>query len=130
MTSCHIISTWHKWNMNTADIIMTWFTLYANLVTSPLACVTHMCMHGTHALCRTIMSKYLSGLGCMQVNMNLAKITPSHFWVLNTQNANQNMPNMILITYLKENFTDCNENLAWGNQNPSFIPMCFIQNKR
>ena len=25
---------------------------------------------------------------------------------------------MILITYLNENFTDCNENLAWGKQEP------------
>ena len=34
--------------------------------------------------------------------------------VLNTQNSNGNMPNMILIAYLNENFTDCNENLGLG----------------
>ena len=32
---------------------------------------------------------------------------------------------MILIAYFNENLTDCNENLAWGKRNPSFIPTCF-----
>ena len=54
----------------------------------------------------------------MQADLNLAKITTSHFQVLNTQNANQYMPNMIPIAYLNENLTDCNENLAWGKQEP------------
>ena len=35
------------------------------------------------------------------------------------------MPNMILIAYLNKNFTNCNENLAWGKQEPLFTPMCF-----
>ena len=59
-------------------------------------------------------SKYLSGQECMQADSNLAKTTGSHFHVLNTQVGNRNMPNMIPIAYLNENFTDCNENLAWG----------------
>ena len=50
----------------------------------------------------------------MQADLNLGKITASHFWVLNAQNANENMPNMIPIEYLNENFMDCNENLVWG----------------
>ena len=52
----------------------------------------HAHVHGAHALCRTSMSKYLSGLVCTQAEPNLPKITASHFQVLNTQNANQNMP--------------------------------------
>ena len=51
----------------------------------------------------------------MQANLNLEKITTSHFQVLN---GNRNMPNMIPIAYLNENFTDCNENLAGVNKNP------------
>ena len=35
---------------------------------------------------------------------NLGKLTASHFQVLNTQNANKNLPNMFLIVYLNENF--------------------------
>ena len=61
----------------------------------------------------------------MQANMNLVKITTSHFQVPNTQTANRNMPNMILIAYLNEISNDCKENLAWVNKNPLFIPMCF-----
>ena len=47
------------------------------------------CVHAcTCALCRTNTSKHLSGLEYIQANPNLAKITASHFQVLNTQNAN------------------------------------------
>ena len=35
------------------------------------------------------------------------------------------MPNMIPITYLNENFMDCNENLAWGKQEPLIHPYMF-----
>ena len=73
------------------------------------------------ALCKTSTSKYLSGLARMQQDLNLAKITASHFWVLNTQNANRNMPNMILIAYLNENFTNFNENLGHKILNRSNI---------
>ena len=79
---------WHDWNANADDVIMTWFGLYANLVISHLACVTHMHVHDTHAPHKTRASKYSSGLACMQANTNLVKITTSLFWVLNTQNAN------------------------------------------
>ena len=61
----------------------------------------------------------------MQADPNLAKITTSHFWVLNTQSANVNMPNMIPIAYHNENFMDCNENLAWGKQEPLIHPYMF-----
>ena len=54
----------------------------------------------------------------MQADLNLVKITTSQYWVLNTQNANQNMHNLIPIAYLNENFINCNENLAWGKQEP------------
>ena len=50
----------------------------------------------------------------MEANLNLAKNNCLHFHVLNTQYANQNMPNMILIAYLNENFTNCNVNLGQG----------------
>ena len=78
----------HEWNANANDVMMTWFTLYVNLVMSCLVCATYMHVHGAHALCRNIVSKYLSGLACTQANLSLVKITATHFWVLNTQNAN------------------------------------------
>ena len=36
---------------------------------------------------------------------------------------------MILIAYLNENFTDCNENLAWGKQEP-LVQFSLVQNKK
>ena len=95
------------------------------LVTSHLACASHACMYGTCPLCKNSVSKYLSGLACMQANLNLGKITASHFQVLNTQNANENMPNMIPIVYVNKNSMDYNENLAWGKQEPLIHPYMF-----
>ena len=103
-----------KWNANANDIMMTWFALYVNPLITHWACMTCMHVHGTCALCKTSTSKYLSSLACMQADMNIVKITSSHFQVLNAQNAIENIPNMILIAYLNENFTNCNENLSWG----------------
>ena len=62
MTSFHLIPMWNEWNANADDIMMTWFTSYVNLVMSCLACMLHVHMHGTCALNRYGMSKYLSGL--------------------------------------------------------------------
>ena len=69
--------------------------------------------------------KYLNVLTGMTADSNLRRLTTSHFQVLITQNANENMPNMFLIVYLNENMRYCNENLARGKQEPSFIPTCF-----
>ena len=71
-------------------------------------------MHGEHALSKNGTPKYPSGLAGMQADSNLGKITASHFQVLNTQNANENMPGMFPIVYLNQNLRYCNENLAWG----------------
>ena len=65
----------------------------------------------------------------MQADSNIVKITAPHFQVLDTQNANENMPNMIPIAYLNENFMDCNENLAWGKQEPLIHPYMFTKQK-
>ena len=54
--------------------------------------------------------KYLNSLMGMPADSNLMKLTASHFQVLTTQNANENMPNMFLIAYLNENLRYCNEN--------------------
>ena len=105
---------WHEWNMNADDVMMTWFTSFTNLVTSHLACVLHVHMHGACVLITYDMPKYPSGLACLQSDSNLGKLTASHFRVLNTQNANRNMPNMFPIAYLNKNLRYCNENLAWG----------------
>ena len=74
MTSCHLIPTWHKWNVNADDVMMTWFTLYVNPsdVMSGMCKCTHE--HGACALASMGVSKYLSGLVCMQANPNLTKI--------------------------------------------------------
>ena len=93
---------------------MMWFTLFANLVTSHLACTSWAHGHGEHDLIKNDTPKYLSGLACMQADSNLGKLTTSHCQVLNTQNANGNMPNMFPIVYLNENLRYCNENLTWG----------------
>ena len=39
MTSWHLIPTWHEWNVNANDIMMTWFTLYVN----PSDIISGMC---------------------------------------------------------------------------------------
>ena len=70
------------------------------LVMSCLASTMHTCVHRIHDLSNMGASKYPSGLVCMQAGSNLEKITASHFQVLNTQHANENMPNMIPIAYL------------------------------
>ena len=57
------------------------------LVTSHQACMTCVCIYGTHALSKIGVSKYLGGLACTQADLNLAIITASHFQVLITQNA-------------------------------------------
>ena len=88
MTSCHLILTWHEWNVNADDVMMMWFTLYANLVTSHLAYAMCMHMHGTHTLYRNSKYKYLSDLACMQAISNLMKITAAYFQVLSTQSVN------------------------------------------
>ena len=62
----------------------------------------------------------------MQADMNLAKITTSYSQVLNTQNANMKIPNMILIVYLNENFTNCNENLGWGKSEHPHSSLCIL----
>ena len=92
--------------------MMTWFASYVNPVLSHLACVMHVHMHGACALYKYGMFKNPSGLACMQADLNLEKITTTHFQVLNAQHANKNMPNKIPIAYLNENFMDCTENLG------------------
>ena len=69
--------------------------------------------------------KYLNGLTGMPADSNLRRLTTSHFQVLITQNANENMPNMFLIVYLNENMRYCNENLATGKQEPLIHPYMF-----
>ena len=59
------------------------------------------------------------------MNSNLEEITSSHLWVLNTQNANENMANMIPMAYLNENLMDCNEDWAWGKKEPLVRPYMF-----
>ena len=70
---------WHEWNADADDIMIMWFTSYANLVTSHLACTMCMCMHGTHALNKYGAFKYPRGLVGMQADSYLEKITASHF---------------------------------------------------
>ena len=85
--------------------------------------LTHV--HGTHAISKMGMSKYSNGLTGMQADLNLRKLTASHFNAKNTQNENENMPNMFPIVYLNENLRYCNENLAWGKQEPLVHPYVF-----
>ena len=108
--SCHLNSTWHEWNANAGDVMVMWFTSYANLVMSQWACMSHSHVHGARALIRMGASKYSIGLMGMPADSILRKLTASHFNVLITQNANENMPKMFPIVYLNENLRYCNEN--------------------
>ena len=101
---------WHEWNANACDIMVTWFTHDANLVTSRWAFASHVREHGARAIIKMGASKYLNGLTGTPADSNLGKITDSHFKVLITQNANKNMPDLFPIVYLNENLRYCNEN--------------------
>ena len=70
------------------------------------------CAHvqGAHAIIEMGSSRYSNGLAGMPADSNLMKLTTSHFNALNTQNANENMPNMFPLVYLNENLRYCNEN--------------------
>ena len=125
MTSCHLVSTWHKWNVNAGGIMVMWFASYANLVTSRWACMSHACMHGAHAIIKMGVTMYSNGLTGMPADSNLRRLTASHFNALITLNANKNMTNMFPILYLNENLRYCNENLAWGKREPLIHPYMF-----
>ena len=90
---------WHEWNANAGDIIVMWFAYDANLVTSRWACALCAHVHGAHAIIK-MDSKYWNGLTGMPADSNLGKLTASHFKALITQNANENMPDMLPIVYL------------------------------
>ena len=61
---------WHESNVTADDIMMMWFTLFASLVMSCLACAMCTCMHGAFAPNKYGASKYLSSLACMQADLN------------------------------------------------------------
>ena len=82
MTSCHLDSTWHEWNADTGDVMVTWFTSYANLVTSHWACASHAHVQGARAIIKMGPSKYLNGLTGTPDNSNLGKLTASHIKAL------------------------------------------------
>ena len=58
MTSCHLIPTWHEWNVNAGDVMVMLFTSYANLVMS----------HWVYALSHTSMVHVLEVKWCTQVS--------------------------------------------------------------
>ena len=95
---------------NVGDVMVTWLTSNANLVTSQWACALSTHMHGTHAIIEMGVSKYSHGLMGMPADSNLTKLTASHSKALITQNANKNMPNMFPIVYLNENLRYFNKN--------------------
>ena len=111
--------------MNAGDVMVMWLASYANLVTSRWACVSCACVHGACAIIKMGASKYSNGLMGMPANLNLMKLTTSHFNALNTQNANENMPNMFPIVYLNENLRYCHENSGWGKREPLVHPYMF-----
>ena len=123
--SCHLILMWHEWNAISGDVMVTWFTSYANLVTSRWACTSHACMHGAHALSKMGMTKYSNSLTGMPADLNLRKLTTSHFWVLITQNAIRTCQTCspLCISIRTCDVTMRIEHRV--NENPSFIPTCF-----
>ena len=65
----------------------------------------------------------LIDMACAHANCQLLKLTASHFWVLNTENANENMPNMILIAWWNENEAVFNED--WMAYSPTAIQLMY-----
>ena len=110
MTSCHLIPTWHEWNANAGDVMVMWFAHDVSLVMSCWACASRAHMHGAHAIIKMGASKYSNGLMGTPADLNLGKLTTSHFKAPITQNSNENMPDMFSIVYLNENLRYCNEN--------------------
>ena len=75
MMSYHVSPMWHEWNVNCDDIMMTWFAY--NAIFSDI-------MSRTHSI--VILAQLSNQVGqCAQADPHLAKITASHFQVLNTQ---------------------------------------------
>ena len=74
MMSCHRISTWHEWNVSTGDVMVTWFALYVNLVTSQWACMSCAHMHGARAIIKMGTSEYWISLTGMPADSNLRKL--------------------------------------------------------
>ena len=101
MTSCHLIRMWHAWNTNANDIMMTWFTIFANLVRHHIWHVHHVCacMHGTCALDILPCLVCLSGLACTQANSDLENALGTKY--------------QMHAKHVNENLMDCNENLVW-----------------
>ena len=119
---------WCSCNANTNDVMPPHSYVYQWDMNVSWCCgslYVQACRHGPHALTIYGIPKYLSGLVCMQANLNLGNLTSSHFHVLNTQISNRNMPNMFPIVYLNENLRYCNENLDGVTKNPSFNPTQF-----
>ena len=79
MMSCHLISTWHKWNVNAGDVMVTWFASYANLVMSQQACASLADVHGACAIIKMGTLKYSSSLTGTPADSNLGILTSSHF---------------------------------------------------
>ena len=62
-----------------------------------------MHMHGACAIIEMGASKYSNGVTGTPADLNLGKLTTSHFNALITQNSNKNMLNMFPLVYLNEN---------------------------
>ena len=67
-------------------------------------------MHGALAIIKMGVSKYSNGLTGTPADLNLRRITTSHFKALMTQNAHENMPDVFPIVYLNENLRYYNVN--------------------
>ena len=64
---------WHEWNANTGDVLVMWLASYVNLVMSQWACMSHVHVHGAHAIIRMGVLKYSNGLTGMPADLNLMK---------------------------------------------------------
>ena len=76
MTSYHLNPSWNEWNANTGDVMVTWFTSDASLVTSQWACTSHVYVHGAHPIIKMGTFKYLNGLMGMPADSNLKNKLP------------------------------------------------------
>ena len=81
----------------------------AHAVTSCTHCTAHAHTQAGHPYVNMACQKLLMDMPFTPAELDLIKLTASHFSTLNTKIANQNMLNMILITMHNKNKADCNE---------------------
>ena len=87
-------------------------------VTSCVHHMVHACRQAGCPYVNVVCQKLLMDMAFMPAKQNLSKLTASHFSILNTRIANQNVLKRILIAMHNENKADYNENFRICAEEP------------